>query len=382
VCPVNSFAGLPAKIVEFNADNGTEKEIGSRWSYITSLAWLPDGSGLVIVATEQSHSFESSYQVWSVSYPGGEARKISNDLNNYGGDNGGITVTSDGNALLTTQYEFNSNMWVAPDGDAARARQLTLGKNVEPAWTPDGRIVYVSINAPGLQVLMIMNADGTGEKQLSDGTHIDSLPSVSPDGRYVVFKSLRDGNSSLWKMSIDGGQPTRLTKDSLDLYPQFSPDGRWVVYVSFAGAASLWKVPLEGGQPIQLTDKAWTFAPAVSPDGKLIACEYREQRPNSIRKLALIPFEGGQPVKLFDLPATADYENLHWSLDGRALLYIDTRDGVSNIWSQPIDGGPSKQMTNFTTDLIFYFDWSRDGKQLAVSRGNQPSDVVLISNFK
>jgi len=110
--------------------------------------------------------------------------------------------------------------------------------------------------------------------------------------------------------------------------------------------------------------------------------QYREEKPNSTTKLALIPFEGGQPIKLFDLSATADYENLHWSPDGQALLYIDTKGGVSNIWSQPIDGSPAKQVTNFKSDLIFDFDWSHDGKQLAVSRGNQPSDVVLISGFK
>jgi hypothetical protein len=59
-----------------------------------------------------------------------------------------------------------------------------------------------------------------------------------------------------------------------------------------------------------------------------------------------------------------------------------TRNGVTNLWAQPIDGSPPKQLTNFASERIFNFDFSRDGKQLALSRGTETSDVVLISNFK
>jgi Tol biopolymer transport system component len=66
----------------------------------------------------------------------------------------------------------------------------------------------------------------------------------------------------------------------------------------------------------------------------------------------------------------------------RTLNYIDTINGVSNIWSLPLDGGRPKQLTDFKTDQIFWFDFSRDGKQLALSRGTQTSDVILIRDFK
>ena len=63
-------------------------------------------------------------------------------------------------------------------------------------------------------------------------------------------------------------------------------------------------------------------------------------------------------------------------------MYIDTINGISNIWSLPIDGSAPKQLTNFKTDQIFWFDFSHDGKQLALSRGTQTSDVILIRDFK
>ena len=58
------------------------------------------------------------------------------------------------------------------------------------------------------------------------------------------------------------------------------------------------------------------------------------------------------------------------------------RNGASNIWEQPLSGGPPRQITNFTSDRINAFAWSRDGKQLFMIRGNTTADVILISNFK
>jgi hypothetical protein len=52
-----------------------------------------------------------------------------------------------------------------------------------------------------------------------------------------------------------------------------------------------------------------------------------------------------------------------------------------NLWRQPLSGGRPQQLTHFK-ELIFAYDWSADGKQLAITRGSKPSDVVLISNFR
>jgi len=123
-----------------------------------------------------------------------------------------------------------------------------------------------------------------------------------------------------------------------------------------------------------------SFAPAISSDGKQIACFYFEDQ-NSPARLAILRAQGGQPVKTFPLAAQAGI-NLSWTSDGSAIVYVVTSVGVSNLWAQQVDSSPPKQLTNFTSDRIFWFDFSRDGKQVALSRGAQTSDVVLISNFK
>jgi Tol biopolymer transport system component len=68
--------------------------------------------------------------------------------------------------------------------------------------------------------------------------------------------------------------------------------------------------------------------------------------------------------------------------DGHELTYIDTINGSSNLWMQPLDGGPPKQLTHFTTDQIFAFDWSSDGKHLVYSRGDAINDVVIIDEVR
>ena len=101
----------------------------------------------------------------------------------------------------------------------------------------------------------------------------------------------------------------------------------------------------------------------------------------------MIPFEGGQPAKTIDfepamVPDLPD-SRIKWTPDGRGLAYLDVRQGASNIWIQPPDGGPPKQLTHFGKgDDVLSFAWSRDGKQLAMARGTWVSDVVLISNSK
>jgi hypothetical protein len=124
--------------------------------------------------------------------------------------------------------------------------------------------------------------------------------------------------------------------------------------------------------------------PDVSPDGKWIVSSV-EPEPGK-PKFMLIPFQGGgQPTKSFNVasatPAgTGIYREVFWSRDGRELTYVDTRNGVSNLWGQPVDGGPPRQLTDFKSGLIFRFAWSPDGKRAALACGSQTSDVVLLKD--
>ncbi len=241
---------------------------------------------------------------------------------------------------------------------------------------PDGRILYSSF-AAGTADLFLMNADGSNPVQLTSDASLNGFPAVSPDGRFIVFASNRTGTPHIWRMDSKGTNLKQITNGIAEINPLVSPDGQWIVYQNITDFR-LWKVPLDGGTETKLTDKLTSQA-AISPDGKLIACRYRDEDLSPF-KLGLIDFANGQTIKTIDIPPTNNA--VKWTADGRAVLYVDTRGGVSNIWSQPIDGSAPKQFTNFKSDLIFAFDLSRDGKQMALARGTISNDVVLIADVQ
>ena len=380
-CPVGSLTGRFDKSVAIiQVADGTQKPLTSHgWAHIERVAWLSDGSGIITTAQEMP---ESPYQIWQISYPEGESRPVTNDLNDYHN----ASLNADSSALVTVLTDITSNIWVAPTGEWNNAQQLTSGKknggrSGGTTWTPDGRIVYRSF-AGGNPDIWIMDADGRNQKQLTDDAYVERSLSVTADGRYIVFDSARTGSVQIWRVDIDGGNLKQLTTSVGALWPQVSPDGKWVVYTSLGSSGfNIWKVSIEGGQPMLITDK-FASQPVVSPDGKLIACYSRDEQTRAAN-IALLPFEGEDPVKLFDLPSPVRlYDAVSWTPDGRALTYVNGRGIVTNIWLQPLDGGQPRQLTDFKTDRIFSFSWSRDGKWLAVSRGVVNNDVVLISNFR
>ena len=219
-----------------------------------------------------------------------------------------------------------------------------------------------------------MTTDVLGEKGLS----------VSRDGRFIVFASNRAGRFNIWRIDADGADLKQLTDGAGEAYPQCSPDGRWVVYQSGVGnvASTLWRVPIEGGDAVQLTRTHSTY-PAVSPDGESIAYFYLDkERPGSPWRIGVISLADGAFFTSVEIPPTVISRFMRWTPDGKALAYIADEGEVSNIWMQPLDGGPAKKLTNFKTETVIAFAWSPDGKHLLISRGEKASDVVILRDLR
>jgi serine/threonine protein kinase/Tol biopolymer transport system component len=376
----SSVGGFHSTVVEVRVADGVERPITAQtWTIVERVAWLKDGHGLVITAADQS---SSPFQIWHVSYPDGTVHRITNDLDSYVG----LSLSQDSRKLVSVNSNRLSSLWIVPNGDANRATQLTSGvsKHYGLSWTPDGRIVYSSI-ASGNADIWTMNPDGTNQRQLTTDAHVDRDPSVSGDNRYIAFASNRSGKFNIWWMDSDGSNQKQITNGDDEEFPQISPDGRSVVYQAFVkGVPTLWRIGADGSKPLQLTNN-YSNWPVISPDGKWIACSYLDE--NSAQwKLAVFPFDGGPPAKTFDMPMPYlqhfVWQKIRWTADGQALTYIDRRGGISNIWSQPLNGGSPRQLTDFKADQIFNFAWSADGKQLACARGVVTSDAILISDFK
>ncbi len=374
-------ANTKTYLVEVNVADGKQKIFNThQWEAIDAIEWLADGTGLIVAARDNASLL--AYQLWQIDYPGGEARAITKDSNSYSS----ASVTADMKSLVTILHRRIANLWIAPSDRTSEAVKILSGNSKELGWMlgvewlKDGKIIYGS-TASGKEDIWLMNADGSNQRQLTTTAGANFEPTVSADGRTMVYVSkAADAAPHLWKMNLDTGECAQLTNGVSELRPDISPDGRWVVYMSLdKDSPRVWKTSIDGGQAaIQLSDKI-TSVPRVSPDGRFVACFYRADV-DTFSKLAVIPFDGGEPVKVFDKPPTTIVESgIQWTPDGRALTFIANRDGVSNIWLQPLDGSPAKQLTNFTSETIFRFAWSPDGKMFVAERGTEIGDIVLIN---
>ena len=305
--------------------------------------------------------------------------RITNDLNNYTR----IGLSADGRALIALEVDWTSGLWVAPANNPAGASQVTRGTadrrdgNQGLSLTPDGRIIFVSV-ASGRRDLWVVNTNGTGLTQLTDGPHTDIHPAVTPDGRYIVFESSREGAHSIWRMDADGRNPTRLTRGAYDAQPACSPDGKWVVYVTHdGGVPKLRKVPIEGGDPVLLTDE-YAMHPTISPDGKVIAYYRMDMEKRERREIVIIPFQGGAAIKTLPVPKNFG-SFMRWAPSGDALTY--RANAYSILWRLPLDGKPPSTLTVLRGEQMFFFCYSNDGRRLAYASGPNLSDLVLITNF-
>lgn len=355
------------------------------WANIGSVVWFNDGSGVAFVASENR---TGAKQIWQCSFPEGTSRRITSDLNSY--DFESLSLTADDRGLVGVQKHPVSQIWIVPEGDSGKAHLLATRKNVQDGqqgigWTPDGRLVFDS-NAGTNSSIWSLSADGSDAKQLTDGTTDDFAPEVSPNGRQIIFGGKRNG-FQVWKMDIDGSNQKQLTYGTGAPTFSYSPDGSWIIFNPYLGG--IFKMSIDGSEPIKIVPDGALVYPQISPNGELLSYLLSDKDTKRPR-INVIRFDNGELLKTFDLPVSAttnyseslSYRGFHWSPDGKGIVYIDTIAGVSNLWRISLDGGPAKKITDFTSDRIYRFAYAPDGRTIALSRGSETPDAVLIKDAK
>jgi Tol biopolymer transport system component len=210
-------------------------------------------------------------------------------------------------------------------------------------------------------------------------------PSACANGRYVVFTLMGHGGvrtEPVWRMDAGGGGLKQLSFGKRDWYPVCSPDGKWVYYSDQFNGAKLTRVPLDGGQAERISElPAYQFD--ISPDGKLAAFDTFASPSIPRNQLALVPVDSPQNTKILELQRPVPTNGgVRFTHDGKAVFYTFHDQEAENLWLQPLDGSPGKQITNFKSEQIADFHWSFDGSKLGMVRGHTDSDVVLLEEAK
>jgi Tol biopolymer transport system component len=214
-------------------------------------------------------------------------------------------------------------------------------------------------------------------------------PSACANGRYIVFSLFRladhGGGKTLTicRMDSSGGNLKQVSDGKDDESSVCSPDGKWAFYRDQANGEKLTKVPLDGGKPERLSELPALIGFDISPDGKLAAFTTIAS-PNSPKKqLALVRVDSPQNTKLLDLQRPVPvFTTVRFTRASEAVVYPFRDQDAENLWLQPLDGSPGKQITNFKSEEITDFHWSFDGSKLAMVRGHTDSDVVLLQESK
>jgi DNA-binding winged helix-turn-helix (wHTH) protein/Tol biopolymer transport system component len=350
---------------------------------VTKTAWLSDGTGLIVTAVElNSNASVPHYRLFQIDYPSGKIHPITSDRSQYGeswhndaGVSLGLSDASD--ALLSVEHRQVNNIWLARADDLTDRRQITFGSFGKYDglwgldWTPDGKLIYTTSDTES-QFIAEINPDGSGQKQITAGGKVDSSLSVTADGKYIVFHSNRAPDFSIWRSDIDGSNAKQLTSGGEAFQPTASPDGRFVYFKSYIGESrgALCRVPLDGGEPECFTKNETSF-PSFSPDGKYIAAAYKTDK----TRLAIFSAADHSIVRQIEIPKNASpFIGIKWKPDSRTFT---VRDASSGYWNFPVDGDPYK-LAGLPEERLYNFSWSRDGKWLAFTRGQEIRDVVIL----
>ena len=259
------------------------------------------------------------------------------------------------------------------------------GPELHPSLSPDGRQLLYTSAASGNRDIYLLRVGGQRAINLTANSPLDdSQAAFSPDGERIAFRSERDGGG-LFVMGATGESVRRLTDFGFD--PAWSPDGKHLAFAAEVvddpylrkATSGLWTVALDTGRTTRLTDKADGVQPAWSPTGDRIAYWANT---DGQRDIWTVSTSGGEPV-----PITQDRHtdwSPAWSPDSRWLYFSSDRGGSMNLWRVAIDvttgavSGDPLPVTAGTRD-IGYSRLSADGARMVVMAYDRTVDISLYA---
>ncbi len=281
---------------------------------------------------------------------------------------------------------FDQKGGSAPAGSVRNFRftQLTSdGESLMPSLSPDGKTVVFSSRRNGNWDVFYQRVGGSNAVNLTQGSKADDRDAVfSPDGEQIAFSSNREGASGIFLMGATGENVRKIS--DFGYSPAWSPDGSEIVFSTtavddptdrYVYPAALWKVNIATGARVELTPSD-AVQPSWSPSGNLIA--FWSMDAAGIRDIKTISPTGGEPVHVTSDP-DLDW-NPVWSQDGDHIYFSSKRGGSMNFWKVRVDkstGQPLSDPESFTTPSTFSQNlaFSSDGKVIAFAQQVNTSNI-------
>ncbi len=414
---VSANGGTPVAVTKVDAARHTSH----RWPF-----FLPDGRHFLYLAINHDPSKAANDIVYYASLDGRENRELLRSPSNavYGS---GYLLFARGDQLMTQPFN--------PDNGTLSGEPQSVGKGLAndiSTWHMDasassgGLLVFASGGTGDWQLLWMDRAskqtstvadklpnlqsahispqgdrialqidNGVNDiwvfdvargikTRLTFGPVSNTFPVWSPDGKWIVYTSDRNGHANLIRKPSDGSgaEETLRIDDQVDVASDWSRDGKYLIYSHglSPGEAGLWAMPLEGDRkPWQILPRG--IAGRLSPDGRWLAYMTFE---SGGPEVYVVPFRGGQGK--WQVSASTG-EDPQWSMDGKELYYVDE---ASSLYAVPVkDVGGALQfgaaqtiVTSWASPNLLY-DVTPDGKKILLDEVSQKvsQSVTVVTNF-
>jgi Tol biopolymer transport system component len=358
-------------------------------------AWSPDGTKIAFQSAEAPDLGQvvvayapASSTVWIVAARGGAPVQLTRPGNPSGG-HGEPVWSPDGRSILFSTWGSSPPAFWSMPANGGEPRRLLSTNGFDPVYAPNGRALYFSIFKGTSLHLMRVNLSPSGDVVGAPET-IENTGKIyyrrlrfSADGRFAAFSEVFTVNS-VQSVRISPataevtGVPELLTHDTngRKVGPLFSPDGKMVAYNTFQYGLGegTWLMDADGKNARQLdATPYYGILAGWLPDSRSIVYFVRE---NGHILLESLDIDSGKKGRLRELDPEDGFPRL--SPDGKQVALHRWRNGADNVWTEPADGGPAKQLT-FDKESIGFPIWAPDGKSIgAEMHRNGGTQIVWI----
>ena len=284
---------------------------------------------------------------------------VTNDPTNRGvawsitGCSGGPAVCGSLSNVTNTTATYTAPTTVPPGALGVTATSVSdnsksvMARVTITAVAAAGQIAFYSpSDNGGVGDIYVMNADGSGQVNLTNNPASDADPAWSPDGSKIAFNSSRDGNVEVYVMNADGSGLRNLTNNPAgDLRPAWSPDGS---KIAFLRNLDIYVMNADGSGQVNLTNNPATDdQPAWSPDGSKIA--FTRSPDGASFSIYVMQVDGSSITRL---TTTTQDDGAAWSPEGTKIAFSSFSGGIYGQWQIYVmnaDGSGVTQLTSTST---------------------------------